>query len=110
MPPGSPRVIPIAGRVIFAFSSSSSAGSRRLADLVDVLDMALVDEHVRGVVPVELDAVAVVPLDVALDDFAVREDDGHRGLLVHLLEVVVVLGERVRWGVHLPFFVLLCPG
>ena len=81
--------------------------------LVDAADARLVDEEVRRVVAVELDAVAVVPLDVALDDLAVRIDDGHRGLLVHLLEVVIALGEGVGRRVHplagrflVPFLVL----
>ena len=47
--------------------------------------------EVRALLAVHLQAVLVVPLDPAVDLLAVGQDDDHRGLGGHLLEVVVAL-------------------
>src|SRR5512141_427447 len=69
-----------------------------LAFLVHVLDRWLVNEQVGLAAAGELDAVLVVPLDVAVDLFAVLEHDDHRGLGLHLLLVIKILGVGLLGG------------
>jgi hypothetical protein len=55
----------------------------------------LVHEQVGRAFAIDLQAVAVVPLDVPPQLIAVVEDDDHRRAVVHLLDVVEGLGARV---------------
>src|SRR5437867_2174461 len=70
-----------------------------LLGLVHVLDAVLHHHQVRSACAVDLDAVAVIPLDDATQFLAVLQDDDHRSPGVHLLEVVERLGVRlVGWN------------
>ena len=63
-----------------------------LAFLEHVLDRGFIDHQVGGAVAVQLDAVFVIPLDIAMHLFAVAQHDDHRSLTLHLLLVVKILG------------------
>jgi len=56
----------------------------RVAGLVEVLDRGLVNQD-AGAAGAELHGASVVPLNDAVQLFSVLEDDGHLGLLLHLL-------------------------
>src|ERR1022692_323227 len=73
----SPYPVPIASR--FAF-------------LVHVLDAGFVDQQVGCAGAVHFQAVLVVPLDDAVDLFAVVQYQDHRRLGLHLLLIVEILG------------------
>src|SRR5262249_44690955 len=55
------------------------------AILVSVLNDALEEQKIRAALAGQLNAVAVVPLDGALEDFAVVQNDGHGRARLHLL-------------------------
>src|SRR5687768_5521141 len=59
--------------------------------LEQVLDRRLRDQEVGPALAVDLQAVLVVPLDPAADFLTVGQDDDHRRLRRHLLQVVVAL-------------------
>src|SRR3989449_1512911 len=61
------------------------------AVLIDVLDALLVDQQVWAAEAGQLDAVAVVPLDRSVKNFAVRRDHRDRRLRLHLLHPVEIL-------------------
>lgn len=63
-----------------------------LSILEDILDMSLHYNEIRFVIPIDLDAVAVVPLYHSSDLLAVLHDYSHQSLVGHLLEIVEVLG------------------
>src|ERR1051325_3332853 len=91
MPAGSPRVMAsvFTGRLYLP---------QLLLLLEEVLDAVLLDQQVRGALAIDLQAVAVVPLDAAADFLAIRHDDDHRRPGVHLLDVVEALGvRRLGW-------------
>ena len=62
------------------------------AVLVDVLDDLLVNQQVGASEARELDAIAVVPLDRAVQLFAIGEHDGHRRARLHLLHPIEIFG------------------
>jgi len=59
--------------------------------LVDVFDHAFENQQIGAAFAGELDAIAVVPLDGAAEDFAIIEDHGHGRVGLHLLDPVEVL-------------------
>src|SRR5258708_36347575 len=63
-----------------------------LAFLEHVLDGGLVDHQVGGSGAVQLDAVLVVPLDIAVDFLAVAQHDDHGSLRLHLLLIIKIFG------------------
>jgi hypothetical protein len=69
-----------------------------LAFLKHVLNRGLVDHEVGGGVAVQLDAVLVVPLDVAVDFLAVAQYDDHGGLRLHLLLIIEIFGVGLLAG------------
>src|SRR6267378_4256277 len=69
-----------------------------LAFLEHVLDGGLVDHQVGGAGAVQLDAVLVVPLDIAVDFLAVAQHDDHGSLRLHLLLIVKILGVGLLGG------------
>src|SRR5581483_5971485 len=62
-----------------------------LAFLVTVLHREFVYNEVGGGGAVQLDAVAVVPLNHAVDLLAVTQDNHHWGLTLHLFLVIEIL-------------------
>jgi len=60
-----------------------------LRRLIDVADGRLIDEQGRGAAAVDLDAIAVIPLDNALHLFAVFHYHHHGCFTLDLLLVVV---------------------
>src|SRR5579864_6762181 len=73
------------------------------AGFVDIADGRLIDEQGRGAAAIDLDAVAVIPLDAALHLFAVFHYDDHGRFALDLLLVIVVfsvglLGRTVTAG------------
>src|ERR1700688_340749 len=72
-----------------------AAAARPALELVfleHVANGVLLDEQVRAGVPVELERALVVPLDPAAQLLPVVEDQYHRRLRRHLLEVIELLG------------------
>src|ERR1039458_1459276 len=69
-----------------------------LAFLEHVLDGGLVDHQVGSAVAVQLDAVLVVPLNIAVDFFAVAQHDDHGSLALHLLLIIKILGVGLFGG------------
>src|SRR6267143_6842397 len=69
-----------------------------LAFLEHVLDGGLVNHQVGGAGAVQLNAVLVVPLDIAVDFLAVTQHDDHRSLRLHLLLIIKVLGVGLFGG------------
>src|ERR1700704_3027408 len=69
-----------------------------LAFLEHVLDGGLVDHQVGGAGAVQLDAVLVVPLDIAVDFLAVAQHDDHGSLRLHLLLIVKIFGVSLFGG------------
>src|SRR5713226_5181888 len=69
-----------------------------LAFLEHVLNGGLVDHQVGGAAAVQLDAVLVVPLDIAVDFLAVTQHDNHGGLRLHLLLIVKIFGVGLFGG------------
>src|SRR3981081_1496720 len=63
-----------------------------LAFLEHVLDGGLVDHQVGRAGAIQLDAVLVVPLDIAVDFLTVAQHDDHGSLRLHLLLIIKVLG------------------
>src|SRR5262249_36479573 len=63
-----------------------------LAFFVHVLDGRFVDHQVGRAAPVNLDAIAVVPLDETVNLLAVPENHHHRRLPLHLLLIVEIFG------------------
>src|SRR5258708_4278034 len=64
------------------------------AIFVDVLDQALENEQVWAALAGELDAIAVVPFDGTAKNLTIFENYGHRGMGLHLLDPIEVLGMR----------------
>ncbi len=71
-----------------------------LALFVHVFDRRLENHQVGGAAgAVDLQAVFVVPLDDAVNFFAVVQDQNHWSFRLHLLLVIKILGVGVlRWG------------
>src|SRR5208282_2790509 len=63
-----------------------------LAFLEHVLDGRLVDHQVGGAVAVQLDAMFVIPLDIAVDFLSVAQHDDHGSLGLHLFLIIKILG------------------
>src|ERR1700730_5217625 len=63
-----------------------------LAFLEHVLDGGLVDHQVGRAGAIQLDAVLVVPLDIAVDFLTVAQNDDHGSLRLHLLLIIKILG------------------
>ena len=74
-----------------------------LRRLVQVLDTVFVDHQVRPVLAIQFEAGLVVPLDYALKYFAVRKNQDHRRPVLHLLDVVEVLGIGLPGRCAMPF-------
>ncbi len=72
-----------------------------LAFLEHVLDGGLVDHQVGSAGAIQLDAVLVVPLDVAVDLFTIAQHDDHGSLRLHLLLVVEIFGVGLLAGCDL---------
>jgi len=68
------------------------AGCGFFSIFVNILDDALENEQVGAALTRELDAIAVVPLDRAAKRLAIIENHDHRGMALHLLDPVEVLG------------------
>jgi uncharacterized protein (TIGR00369 family) len=78
------RRLPCAGLLlaaVFAF----------FAVFIYVFDHALEHQEVGATGPGQLDAIAIVPLDGAVKDFASVEDDGHGRTRLHLLNPIKIL-------------------
>src|ERR1019366_8150509 len=69
-----------------------------LAFLEHVLDGGLVDHQVGGAAAVQLDAMFVVPLDIAVDFLAVAQHDDHGSLGLHLLLIIIIFGVGLLAG------------
>jgi len=69
-----------------------------LAFLEHVLDGGLVDHQVGGAGAVQLDAMFVVPLDIAPDFLAVAQHDDHGSLGLHLLLIIKIFGVGLLGG------------
>src|SRR4030088_2785995 len=69
-----------------------------LAFLEHVLDGGLVDHQVGGAAADQLDAVLVVPLDIAVDFLAVAQNDDHGSLRLHLLLIIKIFGVGLLGG------------
>src|SRR5664280_1266377 len=65
------------------------------AFLVHVLDAGFVDQQIGRAGAVHFKAVLVVPLDDAVDLFAVLQHQDHRRLGLHLLLIVEIFGVRL---------------
>ena len=63
----------------------------RVSRFMHVFDVGLVDQQVWRAIAIELEATLVIPLDHAVENFAVLQHDGHRRLGLHLFEVVKIL-------------------
>jgi len=63
-----------------------------LAFFEHVFDGWFIDHQIRGAAAVQLDAVLVVPLNIAVDFLAVAQHDDHGSLRLHLLLIVEVFG------------------
>jgi hypothetical protein len=70
-----------------------SAGGVCFAGLVEIFDAGLIDHH-AGASRTQLYDALVVPLDDAVKLLSVFKDDGHLGLLLHLLLKIEGLGVR----------------
>src|SRR5580704_11301731 len=68
-----------------------------LAILVNVLDDLLVNEQIRAAISRDLNAIAVVPLNRAVELFAADENDGHRRARLHLFYPVEIFCMRLFW-------------
>jgi len=58
----------------------------------------LVDHQVGGAAAVQLDAMFVVPLDIAVDFLAIAQHDDHRRLGLHLLLIIEIFGVGLLAG------------
>ena len=67
--------------------------SRVVAVLVEVLYRVLINEQIGAAETGQLDAIAVVPFDDAVQYFAVGEHDGDRRMRLHLFDVIETFGE-----------------
>ena len=71
----------------------------RPSGLVHVLDIRFIDQQVRPFVAVHFQTGFVIPLDDAVKDFSILQNDDHRSLRLHLFDVVKVFGVRlVGWN------------
>src|ERR1700674_5300993 len=68
------------------------------AFLEHVLDGGLVDHQISGAGAVQLNAVLVVPLDIAVDFLAVAQHDDHGRLRLHLLLIIKIFGVSLFGG------------
>jgi len=69
-----------------------------LAFLEHVLDGGLVDHQVGGAGAVQLDAMFVVPFDIAVNFLAVAQHDDHGSLGLHLLLIIIIFGVGLLGG------------
>src|SRR5580692_6077801 len=69
----------------------ATARARNLS-LIHVLDVGLVKQYVGFADAVHLQATFVVPLDDSVQRLAILQHEDHRGLGLHLLYVVEILG------------------
>src|ERR1051326_4723878 len=75
----------------YAGAAARSCGlGLAFAGLVDIADRRFIDQQSRSAVAVQLDAVAVIPLDASLHLFAVFHHHYHGGLTLDLLLVIVI--------------------
>src|ERR1039457_5723738 len=66
--------------------------------LVHVHDGRLVEQDIRAFAAVHFETAAVVPLNHAVQCLAIAQDEHHRGLGLHLLHVIKILGvSLIRW-------------
>jgi hypothetical protein len=90
IPPGSPSVIPIRGEAgkTLSFLVVLSIVERIF---VNVFDAFFVDQKVRCIIAVNLNAIPVIPFNDAVNFFTICQEDHHRSLVIHLPNEIVIL-------------------
>src|SRR5579864_3460788 len=65
---------------------------RTISSLIQIFNVGFEEQQVRFAFPIHFKAILVIPLDDALQNFAILEDEGHLRFGLHLFQIVKILG------------------